>query len=219
MSKNNHDPVAQAEAKLRSAEQVARDLEEKSQRLVARGKEIDNRVAALSFRVHAENDQVARAELDKLSAEAIAHQAETRSLEAAIKQATDKMEAARSVVAREQRRVAVREQQQLVRQFRELGHFCDRATENLRKGLIALKASAHVIGRDFRHVQMLHRVLSVAFFDTPFRDAFGVPDAGDRRTFSTFAGVINQWCDTTDAALRNELQMLDGTSDKPKEAA
>jgi hypothetical protein len=61
--------------------------------------------------------------------------------------------------------------------------------------------------------------MSVAFFDTPFRDAFGVPDASDRRTFSTFSGVIDQWCDSTDNALRQELQLLDAAPDKPMEAA
>jgi hypothetical protein len=102
--------------------------------------------------------------------------------------------------------------------IRELGPFLDRAAENLRKGLIALKENAPVVGRDFRHVQMPHRCLMVAFFDTPFRDAFGVPDANDRRSFSTFSGVVSQWCDVTDNALRNELASLDGAPQKDEAA-
>jgi hypothetical protein len=142
MSKNNYDPVAQAEARLRAAEQVRQDLVTKLHRLVERGQEIADVVAPLGFRVHAENDAAARAELDKLSAEAIAHQAETKSLEAAIKQATDKMGAAHGVVAREQRRVEIKQQQKLSKQYRELGPFLDRSLEDLRKRLIALKANA-----------------------------------------------------------------------------
>jgi hypothetical protein len=57
---------------------------------------------------------------------------------------------------------------------------------------------------------LLHRVLSVAFFDTIFRDHFGVPDSNDRRTFSTFSNVINGWCDSADRNLARELEALDG---------
>jgi hypothetical protein len=46
-----------------------------------------------------------------------------------------------------------------------------------------------------------------------------VPDSNDRRTFSTFSGIVDQWCNSTDTALRNELASLDGAPDKPKEAA
>ena len=69
-----------------------------------------------------------------------------------------------------------------------------------------------MVGRDFRHVQTLHRVLSVALFDTPFRDAFGVPDSNDRRTFATFWAWSIRWCDGNDAILRHELEALDGAS-------
>ena len=89
------------------------------------------------------------------------------------------------------RRSEIAERQKVSAEFRKLGPFLDKATADLRRGLIALKQNAGVVGRDFRHVQMLHRVLSVALFDTPFRDAFGVPDSNDRRNFSTFSGVVN----------------------------
>jgi hypothetical protein len=95
MSKQNHDPVADAQAKFLAAERVVHDLEQKSEHLIWRGREIGDQIAALGFRVHAENDAAARAELDGLSAEAVAHQAETRSLEAAIKQAANNVEAGR----------------------------------------------------------------------------------------------------------------------------
>ena len=116
-----------------------------------------------------------------------------------------KLVEAQAAKAREERKAAIKQLQQRSKEYRELGPFLDRATDNLRRGLIALKQNASVVGRDFRHVQTLHRVLSVALFDTPFRDAFGVPDSNDRRTFATFAGVVNGWCDSNDASLRHEL--------------
>jgi hypothetical protein len=50
LSKQSPDPVANAEAKLRAAERVVHDLETKSQRLVQRGKEIGDQIAALGYR-------------------------------------------------------------------------------------------------------------------------------------------------------------------------
>jgi hypothetical protein len=68
-----------------------------------------------------------------------------------------KVEAVRGVVAREQRRVVVKQLQKRSKEYREIGPFLDKATDNLRKGLIALKENASVVGRDHRHVQTLHR--------------------------------------------------------------
>jgi hypothetical protein len=140
-------------------------------------------------------------------------------LDAALLTARGKLEQAQAVKAREERKVVIKQLQQRSKEYRDLGPFLDRATDHLRRGLIALKENASIVGRDFRHVQMLHRVLSVALFDTPFRDAFGVPDANDRRTFSTFSGAISGWCDSNDAALKHELAALDGVPQQTDEAA
>ena len=105
------------------------------------------------------------------------------------------------------------EAQKLSEEFRKIGRFLDKATADLRRGLIALKKNSHVVGRDFRHVQTLHRVLQVAFFDTLFRDAFGVPDATDAHLLD-FQRRLERWCRRQDASLRHELEALDGTSRK-----
>jgi hypothetical protein len=60
LSKQSPDAVAHAEAKLRAAEQPVGNLEEKSQRLSECGKEIGDQIAALGFKVHAENDAAGR---------------------------------------------------------------------------------------------------------------------------------------------------------------
>jgi hypothetical protein len=214
---NTVGAVAQAEAATKKAEELVASLR---QRLVAHdeaGAQLIAERGEISFKVHGDGNPQARVRLSEINNQLIVHASERESLVAALKEAEARFEMARGIVAREQRRVAIREQQKLSRQFRELGPFLDRATENLRKGLIALKANAPVVGRDFRHVQTLHRVLSVALFDTPFRDHFGVPDSNDRRTFSNFSGVINGWCDSADANLKHELASLDG--EKATEAA
>jgi hypothetical protein len=86
--------------------------------------------------------------------------------------------------------------------------------------LQALSQNAAAVGKDHRHVFTLHRVLAVAFSGTPFKEAFPVPDSNDRRTFASFANVINQWCDHRGADLARELAALDeGEQTNKPEAA
>jgi hypothetical protein len=166
---------------------------------------------------YADGDKDARAQLEKLNMEDVALAGEIQSLDGALIEAQSRLAAAKQALARDVRRSEITERQKLSAEFRKIGPFLDKATADLRLGLIALKNNSAVVGRDFRHVQTLHRVLSVALFDTPFRDAFGVPDSNDRRSFATFSGVVSSWCDVSDASLKHELAALDGT--KTEEAA
>jgi hypothetical protein len=54
---------------------------------------------------------------------------------------------------------------------------------------------------------------------SPLQEYIGVPGHDDRRSFSSFSGVINQWCDSRDANLVRELEALDGTQQQTDEAA
>jgi len=160
------------------------------------------------------HDAEASRELSDAREAALRAEQELTEVDSALAAARGKLVEAQQAQAREARKAAIKQLQQRSKEYRELGPFLDRATDNLRRGLIALKANASVVGRDFRHVQTLHRVLSVALFDTPFRDAFGVPDSNDRRTFASFSGVVNGWCDSNDASLRHELEALDGATNE-----
>jgi hypothetical protein len=186
---------------------------------IDRGVELAERRRVASYAAHVQHDPESRKQLDAVNAEIGTHASELQSFDDALVEARAKLNNAQALLARAERKAQIKELQQRSKEYRDLGPFLDRATDHLRRGLIALKNNASVVGRDFRHVQMLHRVLSVALFDTPFRDAFGVPDANDRRTFSTFSGVVNGWCDSNDRALAHELEALDGTSNKQTEAA
>jgi hypothetical protein len=137
---------------------------------------------------------------------------------AAIAEAQQRLQQAQQAVAREQRRSELKEQQQHSKEFRELGPFMDKATDNLRRGLLALAKNAASVGKDHRHVATLHRCLMVAFFGTPLQEYVGVPDSNDRRSFASFSGVVNAWCDSRDAALRHELAALDGAQTNEKAA-
>ena len=106
------------------------------------------------------------------------------------------------------------------KEFSELGPFLDKATDNLRRGLLALQQNAASVGKDSSprgHVAPLP--CWSLFSALPLRDAFGVPGHNDRRSFSSFSGVVNQWCDGNDAALRHELEALDGREQTNKEEA
>jgi hypothetical protein len=189
---------------------VISDLEAKRAAAVKHGTDLADERANVALAAHTGDDKAAK-RLEEIHAAIVRHGSELASLDAAIRAAGTKVDAAQRAAAAEKRKAAIKEQQKLSKEFRELGPFLDKATDNLRRGLIALKQNASVVGRDFRHVQTLHRVLSVALFDTPFRDAFGVPDSNDRRTFASFSGVVNGWCDSNDASLRHELEALDET--------
>jgi hypothetical protein len=151
-----------------------------------------------------------RAQLDKLNLEDATLAGELQSLDGALVEAGRRLQLAQQSAARAEHRAEIKDRRERSKQFRELGPFLDKATTNLQRGLLALGENASAVGKDFRHVQMLHRVLQVALFDTPFRDAFGVPDHPTRRSFASFSGVINQWCDAYDANLARQSAALDG---------
>ena len=219
MSKNNKLSESTQQQAVAEAERVVVELQAKRDAHVERGRELDERRKSLSYAAHVQHDPASRKTLDALNEEVAKHGSELQSLSDAIGEAAQRLWTAQQAQAREHERSAIMEDQKRSKEFRELGPFLDKATDNLRRGLMALKKNAASVGKDFRHVQTLHRVLSVALFDTPFRDAFGVPDANDRRTFATFSGVINQWCNSRDANLQHELQALDGEQTKTTEAA
>jgi hypothetical protein len=201
------------------AEGTIAALEAKREQLQQRVAEHAGARERLSFQAHAMHDVEASRELGEAREAALHAERELSEVDSALTTARLKLNEARAVEARGQRRAQIKEQQKHSKQYRELGPFLDKATDNLRRGLIALQHNAASVGKDIRYVHMLHRVLQVALFDTPFRDAFGVPGHDERRNFASFSGVINQWCDSNDAALKHELQALDGAPDKQTEAA
>jgi hypothetical protein len=211
--------AAAAEAKVAEAQAVVTRLEEKRAAAVQRGTDLADERADIAFKAHTTKDEKASKRLAEIHQAIAIHGSELASLDAALRAAATKVEHAEAALTVEQRRSQIKEQQKHSKEFRELGPFLDKATDNLRRGLKALQQNAASVGKDVRYVQMLHRVLQVALFDTPFRDAFGVPGHDERKSFATFSGVINQWCDSCDAGLKHELAAIDGERTNTTEAA
>jgi hypothetical protein len=201
------------------AEGTIAALEGKREQLVQRVAGHAEARERLAFRAHGMLDAEAGKELADAREAALRAEQELIEVDSALATARQRLQQAQAVMAREERRAAIIEDQKRSKEFRQLGPYLDKATQNLRKGLQALQQNAASVGKDVRYVQMLHRVLQVALFDTPFRDAFGVPGHDERRNFASFSGVIDAWCDSYDAGLKHELETLDGAPDKQTEAA
>lgn len=204
-------------AELEKAEALVAGLEAKRAAAIKHGTDLSDERANVALSAHT-GDKAARKRLDEINTALTTHASELASIDAALRAAASRVATARAAKAGEERRAALEQLQQRSKEFRELGPFLDKAVNNLRLGAIALKENASVVGRDWRHVATLYRVLSVALAGTPFREALPVPDANDRRTFATFSAVIDGWCDSNDASLARELAAL-GAEAEHKEKA
>jgi hypothetical protein len=219
MSKQQtNKPASPAELISKAEADIAR-LEHEREAHVARGAELAERRKAASYGAHVQHDPESRKQLDAVNAEIGMHASELQSFDDALATARTKLAEAQQAQAREQRKAALKEQQKLSAEFRKIGPFMDRATDDLRRGMLALKQNAASVGKDHRHVATLHRCLQVAFFGTPLQEYVGVPDSNDRRNFSSFSGVINASCDGHAEALKHELEALDGAQQEHTEAA
>src|SRR5579863_4315109 len=103
------------------AEATHRELIAKRDTLVARGKELEEERAALSFSAHAEGDQKALKKLDALHIEHAKHASELKSLEAAIARAEANLESAHCDVAAAADREQARALREKLARFVELG--------------------------------------------------------------------------------------------------
>jgi hypothetical protein len=197
-----------------NAEQVIAELERKRQVLAEKAAEYNKARERLSYQAHVGHDAEASAQLSEARDAALQAERELSEIDSAISTAKTRLAQAQEAAQRDQRRAQIKEQQQRSKEFRQLGGYLDLHLDHVRRGLQALAANSHVVGKDHRFVFATHRILSVALAGTPFRDAFPVADSGDKRSFPSFTHVVGQWCDSFDANLRNELAALDGQQDE-----
>jgi hypothetical protein len=219
MSKDNKPEKPSPADLISKAEGDIARLEQKRQLLAQRAGEHAQARERLSYRAHVQQDVSASRELSEARETALRAEQELGEIDSALATARGKLAEARKAQAGEERRAAIKQLQQRSKEFRELGPFLDKAVDNLRRGAIALKENASAVGRDWRHVATLYRVLSVALAGTPFREVLPVADSNDRRTFANFTDVLNGWCDSHDASLARELAALGGEAEQTKEKA
>jgi hypothetical protein len=210
-------PQVSPQQQVESAQRMLDTLRAERKRIAARAAELAESCKRTAFAAHGLRDAEASRELSSMRAESLNAEQLLREHDSAIGEAEQRLQAAHQVQASEARKAQIREQQQRSREFRQLGGYIDLHLDHVRRGLLALAENAHVVNKDHRFVFATHRILSVALAGTPFREAFPVADSGDKRSFPSFNHVVGQWCDSFDANLARELEMLDGQ--KATEAA
>jgi hypothetical protein len=220
MSKQQHRPAPSLSpaARIAECEKIIASLEAKHLAAVERAAEYAKAREALAFRAHALVDPEAGKELSEARDNALSAEREATEILAAIATAKMRLTEAEAAQARQQRRDAIKQEQQRSQEFRQLGPYLDKHVDALRRGLQALSENARHVHRDHHHVRTLHRCLQVALADTVFKDFFGVADYPTRQSFASFDCVIGQWCDSNDANLANELAMLENGDQTTKAA-
>jgi hypothetical protein len=201
---------------LEKAEAIVAGLEAKRVACIKHGTDLADERSNVALAAHT-GDKAARKRLDEINSALAMHASELASIDVALRSAGEQVVSAERAKAREERRAEIKRLQEHSKNVRALGPFMDKGLDNLRDGLIALGKNAGGVGRDWRNVATLIRVLQVAFFDTPFRMEIAVPDFPARRDFPNFTQVIDGWCDSNDAALARELRGLGESEQITKE--
>jgi hypothetical protein len=130
------------QAAVEAAERVVAELERKRQVLADKAAEYAKAREALAFRAHAQLDVEAGRELSEARDVALQSERELSEIDSAITTARTKLAEAQAAMARDERRAQIKEQQKRSREFREIGPFCDKHLDALRRGLEALSANA-----------------------------------------------------------------------------
>jgi hypothetical protein len=129
------------------AEAAIANLTAKRDALVERGRQLDQVRASYAFAAHARNDETARRKLDQVHRETAEHGSELASIDAALKTAQQRLEAAQ----RHEARQADREQALLLREalasFVAAGKGCDAALELLVSASTDLRNGIAVMNR------------------------------------------------------------------------
>jgi hypothetical protein len=135
------------------AEHVLNNLRQKREVLVARGHSLGEERTQLAFAAHASDDAKARRRLDEINREAALHDSELRSIDAAIAEATERVNRAQQAEARKVDRQKAEALRKHVDQLAEVPAFIDEHLEAALSGLLAYD----------RGVAELHTKFHVAF--------------------------------------------------------
>ena len=127
-SKNIEVELNMKKSDVEKAQEVLADLNAQREALIARGQELEQRRQEIAFKAHT-GSKAERAQLDQINSEAITHDYELKSLDAAIAEATKRLAAADQAEAlaqdRENARSLARGRGQVCRPCRRLGRCAD----------------------------------------------------------------------------------------------
>jgi hypothetical protein len=203
------------------AEAAIAGLQHKRDVLVERGQVRDQVRASYAFAAHARDDQAARAKLDQINRETAEHGSELASLDAALKTAAQRLEAARRHEAVTADRDKARQLSGVLDQFTQTAAELDRvlaAVAGLGHRLHEIQAQMAQLGSPVPNGSQLDslgfRCLLTSCAATPWHRHFQVLAPHERRSFSELIAI---WTDTN----RKHLAVrLDGDQpNKPDEAA
>jgi hypothetical protein len=135
------------------AEHVLNNLRQKRETLVAHGVELGEERTQLAFGAHALGDTKARKRLDEINRESALHDAELRSLDCAIAEATERVKRAQQAEARKVDRQKAAELRKRVDQLAEVPAFIDEHLAAALSGLLAYD----------RGIAELHNKFNVTF--------------------------------------------------------
>jgi hypothetical protein len=218
---SNNNDLQKADAAVASAQSVVLDLESKRAAAIQHGTDLADERSSIAFQAHTTQDEKAAKRLQEIHKLIAVHGSELASLDAALRAAVQKVDAAKVVVAREAERTRILDLKKHNDEVRKLGPWMDEALADYVGGLRGL---LKVTGLGLPHpssgqqVLMLYRCLQVAFRGTPWEREFGVADSNDKRTFGSHAAIIDAWCNANEREFKYRLAELDGAQPKTEAA-
>jgi hypothetical protein len=179
------------------AERIVASLEQKRAKCIQRGTDIADERAVLGYGTHVDNDKASRAKLDKLNAEAAVHASELASLDAAIREAGERLAAARHVEAIEADKANAREVAKVVDELAEHGQVVDDVLHDLIEAGANLRAALnrlHGLGcNNPSHEQLAtlgHLSILTALNKTIWKRGFETLAPNQRKSFTD---VVAAW--------------------------
>lgn len=177
-----------------AAEKTLASLSDKRDRAAARVREIAEERGAIAFNAHVDGDQKARKRLDQLNLDAATITSELAGIDAAIAEATTRLDRARHAEATKQDRQRAAELRKAYNHFIELSAELDAALALVVENAGAMKATVDEIhrlgggaptGQQFLTFGEL--ALQSSLMQTPWARAFRHLSPRERRTFTALA--------------------------------
>jgi hypothetical protein len=182
---------------IKEAEATVAKLEAKRAACIAKGTELADERAALSYQAHAEGDAKAKNRLEAVHAAIATHASELQSLDAALRAAADRVEKARQNEAKTEDRQRATALRRELGKFREHGAALDAAAAAIathgRELQIALTNMRALGSPSPTHAQidvLGYHALATALMETPWRKRFEHLPPNQRRTFQS---LIDAW--------------------------
>jgi hypothetical protein len=203
------------------AEQAISRLENKRNALLARGTELATNRASVAYKALNDDDAVAKQKLDQIGRESSQHSHDLASVDAALKTAQQRLEAAKRHQAKQADREQAKALRDALQQFVQHAAGVDSALEvlvascnGLAETLVAMHRSGSQFPTDAQLMSFGGRVLLGALAKTPFRRNFETlpPDQRSR----TMSMVVQQWSDTVERSIAQRLG--DQTTNTPEAA-